>query len=58
MAETLINKKTIFSTEHIIGMNVAETKIKEQTFTNLMLGTEENSNDATENKGKTTLTKQ
>ena len=58
MAETLINKKTIFSTEHIIGMNITETKTKEQTFTDLILGTEEINKDTTETQGKTTLTTQ
>ena len=51
MTETLINKKAIFSTEHIMGMDITETKTKEQTFTDLILGTEETNKDATETQG-------
>ena len=57
MRETLTNKKTIFSTEHI-GMNITETKTKEQTFTDLILGTEEIKKDTTETQDKTSLTTQ
>ena len=39
-------------------MNITETKTKEQTFTDLILSTEEINNDTTENQGKTTLTTQ
>ena len=58
MAETLKTKKTIFSTEHIIGMNITKTQTKEQTFMDLILGTEESNKDTTETQGKTTLTTQ
>ena len=58
MAETRKTKKIIFSTEHIIGMNITKTQTKEQTFTDLILGAEENNKDTTETQGKTTLTTQ
>ena len=57
MAETRKTKK-IFSTEHIIGMNITKTQTKEQTFMDLILGAEENNKDTTETQGKTTLTTQ
>ena len=57
MAETRKTKK-IFSTEHIIRMNITKTQTKEQTFTDLILGAEENNKDTTETQGKTTLTMQ
>ena len=56
MTDTLINKKTIFITEDITGMNITETKTKEQTFTDRILGTEEINKDTAETQGKTTLT--
>ena len=37
----MINKKIIYSTEHITEINIPESKSKE-TFTYLILGTEEN----------------
>ena len=40
--------KITSSTEHIVRMNITETKIKEETFTDLILGTEENNKDTTE----------
>ena len=54
VSETLINKKAIYSTEHITKMNITETKAKEETFTDLILGTEESNKDTTETQGKTT----
>ena len=39
-------------------MNIIETKRKEQTFTDLILGTEEFNKDTNETQGKTTLTTQ
>ena len=39
-------------------MNIAEAKTKRETFTDLMLGTEENNRDTTETRGKTSPTKQ
>ena len=54
MSETLINKKTIYSTEHITKMNITETKAKEETFTDLILGTEESNKDTTETQVKKT----
>ena len=58
MTETLINKKMIFSTKHIIEINISKTKTKDQTFTDLILGTKEINNEARETKGKITLTMQ
>ena len=37
-------------------MNITKTNAKEETFTNLILGTEENNKDTTETHGKTTPT--
>ena len=56
MPETLINKKIIYSTEHITEINITETKTKEEIFAGLILGTEESNKDTTETEGKTTLT--
>ena len=39
-------------------MYITETKSKEQAFTDLILGTEENNKDTTETQGKTTVTTQ
>ena len=58
VTETLINKKMIFSTKHIIEINISKTKTKDQTFTDLILGTKEINNEARETKGKITLTMQ
>ena len=52
----LINKKIIYSTEHITEMNISETKTKEETFTDLILDTAESSKDTTENQDKATPT--
>ena len=54
VTETLINKKNIYRTKYIIGMNITKTNTKEETFTNVLLGKEENNKDATETQGKTT----
>ena len=51
-----INKKIIYSTEHVTGMNITEIKTKEETFTDLILVTGENNKDTTETHGKTTPT--
>ena len=48
----------IFSTKHIIEINISKTKTKDQTFTDLILGTKEINNEARETKGKITLTMQ
>ena len=58
MTETLINKKMIFSTKHIIEINISKTKTKDQTFTDLILDTKEINNETREIKGKITLTMQ
>ena len=52
----LINKKIIYSTKHITEMNITETKTKEETFTDLILDTEESNKDTTENQDKATPT--
>ena len=49
----LINKKILYSTEHITGMNITETNTKEGTFTDLLLGTGESIKDTTETQDKT-----
>ena len=54
VTETLINKKYIYRTKYIIGMNITKTNTKEETFTNVLLGKEENNKDTTETQGKTT----
>ena len=54
VTETLINKKNIYRTKYIIGMNITKTNTKEETFTNVLLGKEENNKDATETQGKIT----
>ena len=58
VTETLINKKMIFSTKHIIEINISKTKTKDQTFTDLILGKKEINNETRETKGKITLTMQ
>ena len=58
VTETLINKKMIFSTKHIIEINISKTKTKDQTFTDLILDTKEINNETRETKGKITLTMQ
>ena len=55
MTETLIKKETIYCTEHIIGMKRTETKTKEETFIDLILGMEKNNIDTRETQGKKTL---
>ena len=47
-------QKNIYRTKYIIGMNITKTNTKEETFTNVLLGKEENNKDATETQGKTT----
>ena len=54
VTETLINKKYIYRTKYIIGMNKTKTNTKEETFANVLLGKEENNKDTTETQGKTT----
>ena len=49
----LINKKIIYSTKHITEMNITETKTKEETFTDLIMGTTESNKYTTETEGKT-----
>ena len=58
VTETLINKKMIFSTKHIIEINISKTKTKDQTFTDLILSKKEINNETRETKGKITLTMQ
>ena len=56
VSETVIKEKIIYSTERITEMNITETKTKGETFTDLILGTEESNMYITETQGKTTST--
>ena len=56
VSETLVNKKIIYSTKHITKMIITETKTKEKTFTDPMLGSKESNKYAVETQGKTTST--
>ena len=56
VSETLVNKKIIYSTKHIAKMIITETKTKEKTFTDQMLGSKESNKYAVETQGKTTST--
>ena len=51
--EILINKKIVYSIEHLSEMTITETKTIEETITDLIVDMEESSKDTTETQGKT-----
>ena len=53
MPEILINKKTVYSTEHITQMTITVTKATEETIADLILDMEESNKDTTETQNKT-----
>ena len=56
VSETLINKKIIYSNEHITKMNTTETETNEKTYTDLIMSTKESNKYTTKNRGKATST--
>ena len=54
--ETLINKKIIYSNEHITKMNITEAEANEKAYTELIMDTKESNKYTTETQGKTTST--
>ena len=52
VSETLINKKIIYSTEHITKINITETKTKQETFMDPILGTKESNKNTKETQSK------
>ena len=52
VSETLINKKIIYSTEHITKINITETKTKEETFMDPILETKESNKNTKETQSK------
>ena len=49
VSETLINKKIIYSNEHITEMNTTETETNEKTYTDLIMSTKESNKYTTKN---------
>ena len=53
VSETLINRKIIYSTEHITEMGITKTKTMEEIITDLLLGMKESNKDIIETQDKT-----